>query len=56
MNRALAFAIVGIIYAIVAALLFGPGPVARWRGLTLYRTRPSGTFKEDAAWAKAQRS
>jgi uncharacterized membrane protein YqjE len=55
MNRALAFAIVGILYAIVAALLFVRGRQQMARIDPVPRETVE-TLKEDAAWAKAQRS
>jgi Putative Actinobacterial Holin-X, holin superfamily III len=54
MNTALAFAIVGVVWAIVAFILQRAGRqmLARVRGLPTTRD----TIKEDVEWAKAQKS
>jgi hypothetical protein len=54
MNTALAFAIVGVLWAIVAFILLRAGRqmLARVRGLPTTRD----TIKEDVEWAKAQKS
>jgi len=51
-NRALAFVIVGVVWAIVAAVLFSIGKKRMQEINTLPETRD--TLKEDVAWAKAQ--
>jgi len=54
MNRALAFAIVGVLWAIVAAVLLSKGraQVKTMRGLP----ETTRTIKEDIQWAKTQKS
>jgi hypothetical protein len=54
MNTALAFAIVGVLWAVAAILLqrSGRAALARVRGLPTTRD----TIKEDVEWAKAQKS
>jgi Putative Actinobacterial Holin-X, holin superfamily III len=54
MNTALAFAIVGVVWAVVAFILQRAGRqmLARVRGLPTTRD----TIKEDVEWAKAQKS
>jgi cobalamin biosynthesis protein CobD/CbiB len=54
MNTALAFAIVGVLWAVAAFILLRSGrkTLARVRGLPTTRD----TIKEDVEWAKAQKS
>jgi hypothetical protein len=54
MNTALAFAIVGVVWAVAAFILLraGRNAFARVRGLPTTRD----TIKEDVEWAKAQKS
>jgi uncharacterized membrane protein YqjE len=55
MNRALAFAIVGVLYGVVGGLLFVVGR----RQLKLINPVPQqtvATLKEDVEWAKAQKN
>ena len=54
MNTALAFAIVGVLWAIVAAIFLfsGRSSLQRVRGLPTTRD----TIKEDVEWAKAQKN
>lgn len=54
MNTALAFAIVGVLWAVAALILqrAGRATLARVRGLPTTRD----TIKEDVEWAKAQKS
>jgi hypothetical protein len=54
-NRALAFLIVAIIYGIVAYVMFTMGK-KRMQQVNLVPEQTVETIKEDAAWAKAQRS
>jgi hypothetical protein len=54
LNRALAFVIIGVIWAVVGAVLFiaGRRRLNDLQGLPTTRT----TLKEDVEWAKAQKS
>ena len=54
MNTALAFAIVGVVWLIVAAVLFAKGKRQMKSVQTLPQTKK--TIKEDVQWAKAQTS
>jgi ABC-type uncharacterized transport system permease subunit len=54
-NRALAFAIVGVLYATVAGALFTTGR-ARAKHIDPVPRQTVETLKEDAEWAKAQRN
>lgn len=55
MNRALAFVIVGVLYAVIAAVLFSKGR-QRVKHVDPIPRQTVETLKEDAQWAKAQKS
>jgi F0F1-type ATP synthase assembly protein I len=55
MNRAFAFVIVGLLYAVIAGVLFAVGKT-RLKQIDPVPHQTVETLKEDAQWAKAQKS